>query len=229
MTDDRIRAILFDFDGVLVDSEPIRFRAGREALAASGLPLSWELFARHWLGRPDEAALRDILGHRFDDEGPDVLARRHAAYAGLLAEVPFFPDASRLLRRLPAGIRLAVASGSRRPEVAAVLAREGLSSRFHTLVTAGDYARAKPAPDPFLAAALAVAESPAACLVVEDSPAGVAAALAAGMRVVAVDRGGVGAGLGAPTWRVDSLDRLQVDAVGQVAIAEAAPSGAPRE
>jgi beta-phosphoglucomutase-like phosphatase (HAD superfamily) len=47
-----IRAILFDFDGVLVDSEPVRFRAGREALADGGVLLTWELFARHWLGRP---------------------------------------------------------------------------------------------------------------------------------------------------------------------------------
>jgi beta-phosphoglucomutase len=224
-----IRAILFDFDGVLVDSEPTRFRAGRAALADGGLSLSWELFARHWLGRPDEAALRDILGHRFDAEGPAVLARRHAAYAELLAEVPLFPDAARLLRRLPAALRLAVASGSRRPEVTGVLAREGLAFRFHTLVTAEDYARAKPAPDPFLAAARAVAESPAACLVVEDSPAGVAAAQAAGMRVVAVDRSGAGAVLGGPTWRIDSLDRLQVDAGGRMTIACEAPPGAPRD
>ena len=143
--------------------------------------------------------------------------------------MPFFPDAARLLRRLPPGLRLAIASGSHRPEVAAVLAREGLYSRFHTLVTAGDYARAKPAPDPFLAAALAVAEPPAACLVVDDSPAGVAAGLAAGMRVVAVDRLGAGAALGAPTWRIDSFDRLHVNDAGQVTIAGAALTGAPRD
>lgn len=72
MTADGVRAILFDFDGVLVNSEPVRFRAGREALA----------------------------------------------------DVPFFPDAARLLRRLPPGLRLAIASRSRRPEVTAVLAHE---------------------------------------------------------------------------------------------------------
>jgi sugar-phosphatase len=74
-----------------------------------------------------------------------------------------------------------------------------------------------------------VAEPPAACLVVEDSPAGVAAGLAAGMRVVAVDRLGAGAALGAPTWRIDSLDRLQVDAANQVTIAGAALTGALRD
>ncbi len=171
----QIGAILFDFDGVLVDSEPVRFRAGAEALRAIGVALPWETFTRHWAGRTDEAALRDILGARFEADGSEAIARRNVAYEERLAEVPFFPDAIRLLGRLPSGFPLAIASGSRRTEVAAILARLDLSHRFHALVTAGGYARSKPAPDPFLAAASVLKVPAEACLVVEDSPAGVAA------------------------------------------------------
>jgi beta-phosphoglucomutase len=215
---DQVRAILFDFDGVLVDSEPVRFRAGAEALETIGVSLSWEAFVRHWAGRMDEAALRDILGARFETDGSEVIARRNVAYEERLAEVLFFPDAIRLLGRLPSGFPLAIASGSRRTEVAAILARLDLSHRFHALVTAGGYARSKPAPDPFLAAASVLKVPAEACLVVEDSPAGVAAGRAAGMAVLAVDRRGSGAALGESRWRVESLDVVDITATGEVIV-----------
>jgi HAD superfamily hydrolase (TIGR01509 family) len=211
-----IRGIIFDFDGVLVDSEPIRFRAGVEALAEIGVSLTWELFAKHWLGRTDEVGLRDILGPRFETEGAGVIARRNTRYEGLLAEVPFFPDAIRLLDRLPPELSLAIASGSRRLEVTTILARVGLSHRFHALVSAGDYARAKPFPDPFLLAARGLDIPPKACLVVEDSPAGVVAGRAAGMAVVAVDRRGAGDSLAERGWRVASLDAVEIAGGGDV-------------
>ena len=183
-----VRAILFDFDGVLVDSEPLRFRTGAQALEAIGVRLTWDLFARCRLGRPEEATLRDILGPRFDTEAPGVIARRNAPYEAFLNDVPFFPDAERLLQR------------------------------FHVLVTVGDYARAKPASDPFLAAARGVGQPPEACLVIEDSPAGVAAAKAAGMAVVAADRRGGSEPLGRPTWAVRSLDALEISVAGEVIV-----------
>src|SRR5574341_407762 len=102
----RIEAILFDFDGVLVDSEPIRFHAAAAALAEIGVPLDWEGFAKSWLGRTDEAGLRDLLGERFDVEARRVIERRNALYEERLEEVPGFPDALRFVQRLPEGIRL---------------------------------------------------------------------------------------------------------------------------
>jgi len=75
-----IRAIIFDFDGVLFDSEPVRFRAGAQALTEIGVTLTWEEFTRCWLGRTDEAGLRDILGKRFAADGPRVIERRNVVY-----------------------------------------------------------------------------------------------------------------------------------------------------
>ncbi|MFI5338724.1 MAG: HAD family hydrolase [Candidatus Methylomirabilales bacterium] len=216
----RVRGILFDFDGVLVDSEPTRFRAGAQVLEDIGVPLTWESFLTVWLGRTDQAGLRDILGDRYEAEGERVVARRNVLYEKWLDEVPPYPDAATLLGRLPNGIRLAVATGSRRIEVQRILTRLGLFQRFQAIITAEDYRRAKPAPDPFLAAARRMDLAPASCLVIEDSPAGVAAAHAAGMPVLAVDRGRVAAGLDKATWTVASLEELTVTDSGEVLVKE---------
>jgi HAD superfamily hydrolase (TIGR01509 family) len=203
---------------VLVDSEPTRFKAGARALAEIGVSLTWERFLTVWLGRTDEAGLRAILGDRYEAEGERVVAQRNVLYEKWLDEVPPYDDAATLLRRLPNGVRLAVATGSRRIEVERILVRLGLLRRFHGLVTAEDYRHAKPAPDPFLVAAQRMDLTPASCLVVEDSPAGVAAAHAAGMPVLAVDRGRVAAGLGQATWMVKELGALTVGAAGEVLV-----------
>lgn len=213
-----VRAILFDFDGVLVDSEPIRFKAGARALEEIGEPLTWEGFMRYWLGRTDDAGLRDLLGDRFQAEGKRIAGRRNALYEERLDEVPAFDDSLRLIRRLPDEIRLAVATGSRRMEVEHILGHLGLSHHFHAIVTAKDYARAKPAPDPFLTAARRLGVPPASCLVLEDSAAGVAAAQAAGMPVVALDRGRGAVGLDRATWTAASLDELELTSAGEVVV-----------
>ncbi len=219
-----IQAILFDFDGVLVDSEPVRFKAGVQALAEIGVPLSWEGFVRVWLGRTDEAGLQDILGDRFPAEGGRVAGRRNALYEARLDEVPAFPDAVALARRAPAALRLAVATGSRRTEVTRILDRLGIMGLFPVIVTAEDYAHAKPAPDPFLAAAGRLGVTPVACLVIEDTTAGVAAACAAGMRVVAVDRGRGAVSLDGATWRVSSLDAIGLTPSGEVVVKAPPPA-----
>ena len=220
-----IKAVLFDFDGVLFDSEPVRFRAGAQALAEVGVSLKWDDFTRSWLGRTDEAGLRDILGARFEADGPRVIARRNVLYEERLEEVQPFTDAGRFLRRIPEGTRLAIATGSRRLEVEGILWRAVMTQSFHAIVTAEDYSHAKPEPDPFLAAARLLKLSPAACLVIEDSPSGVAAAHAAGMPVVAVERGHEVPGLERATWKVGTLDDLTVTIKGEVVVKENPSTG----
>jgi HAD superfamily hydrolase (TIGR01509 family) len=214
----RVRGIIFDFDGVLVDSEPIRFKAGVQALAEIGITLTWERFLAVWLGRTDQAGLREILGDRYAAERDRVVARRNALYEEWMDEVPPYADAVALVRQLPHEIRLAVATGSRRIEVERILTRLGLAHRFRAIVAAEDYHQAKPAPDPFIAAARDMDLPPASCLVVEDSPAGVTAGQAAAMPVLAVDRGRVAAGLDRATWVVASLDRFTVTPEGEVVV-----------
>ena len=218
MTAVRVRGVIFDFDGVLVDSEPIRFAAGVRALEEIGVALTWERFLAVWLGRTDQAGLRALLGERYETEANQVVARRNELYDARLDEVPPYADAAHLLGRLSSDFRLAVATGSRRVEVVRILTRLGWIQRFQAIVTAEDYRRAKPAPDPFLTAAGHLHLPADACLVVEDSPAGVLAAHAAGMPVLAVDRGRGAAGLEQATWTVASLDAIRLSPEGEVVV-----------
>ena len=212
-----IQAVLFDFDGVLVDSEPIRFAAGVRALSEVGIELTWDMFQRFWFGRTDRAGLGEILGARFTTQGAAVMARRNAIFLERIADVPLFSDAERLLARLPTEIRLGIATGSRRAEVQTILGRALPLRRFDGIASAEDYRRPKPDPDPFLAAAQSVGCPPRACLVIEDSPAGVLAAKAGEMPVVGVERSGFPP-LPEATWRVQTLDDLLVTRWGEVQI-----------
>jgi beta-phosphoglucomutase len=220
-----IRAVIFDFDGVLFDSEPVRFRAGAQALAEIGVTITWEQFVSYWLGRTDEAGLREILGPRYAADGVKVVERRNAIYEQQLEEVQPFTDAGRFLQRVPQGVRLAIATGSRRSEVESILWRAVMTQSFQTIVTAEDYAQPKPSPDPFLAAARLLQLSPASCLVIEDSPAGVIAAQAAGMPVAAVERGRELPGLEQATWKVATLDDLSLTPRGDVIVNANAAAG----
>ncbi len=218
-----IRTILCDFDGVLVDSEPIRFAAGASALASIGIDLSWDMFLRFWFGRTDRAGLADILGERFANDGQGVVTRRNAIVEQRLDEIPLFCDAKRFVERLPSTVRVGIVTGSRRVEVDRILERVLPHVRFDSITTAEDYTRAKPDPDPFLAGARMLAAVPGECLVLEDSPAGICAATKAGMHTVGVERARY-MPLPDATWRVASLDALDITADGEVRIRKAASS-----
>ncbi|HTX54000.1 MAG TPA: HAD family phosphatase [Candidatus Baltobacteraceae bacterium] len=216
----RFSAVLFDFDGVLVDSEPVRFAAGASALATVGIELTWEMFLRYWFGRTDRAGLGDILGTRFAEEGPAVVAHRNAIVAERLDEISLFPDAERFIARVPSKIKIGIVTGSRRIEVDAILRRVLPGRSFASITSAEDYTQPKPDPGPFLAGARAVQSTPSACLVLEDSPAGIIAAQRAGMRTVGVERGRF-IPLPDATWRVASLDELTVSPDGEIRVAAA--------
>lgn len=200
-----VDAVLFDCDGVLVDSEPVSEWAWRAALTEYGIVLG---DFSHWVGTTDES-----------------IAVRHAAEAGVspaaladraaglllegLAERPLevFPDAIKALEQVDGStLSSAVVTNSESWRLDAILSSAGLADRFPIRVTCDDVPHPKPEPDIYLLAAHLVETDPSRCLVVEDSPTGVAAARAAGMRVVAVDRGVFGsASLAAATRVVSTL------------------------
>jgi len=190
-----MRAAVFDFDGVLVDSEPLHFRALRDTLRTEGIEIVEEEYWGRYLAHDDRGALRLALEHHGERADPLRLDRLAALkvdrFGELLPEVPVFPGAAALVRSLAAEVPLAIASGARHEEVEAILGGVGLRDAFVAIVGAEDAARTKPDPAPYLEAArrldaaapgLAAAE----CAAVEDSLPGIASALAAGMRVVGV-------------------------------------------
>ncbi len=215
------RAAVFDLDGLLVDSEPLWHRAEIEIFGRYGVQLTTDL-CRTTKGR----FVGEVAQHWFDRfgwAGPspgDVADEIVDRMADLLrSEVALKPGALEALRTCAGrGLRLALASSSSHRLIDAALRRHGLEGRFEAVCSAEDVGAGKPDPAVFLAAASALAVAPERCVVLEDSQAGVAAALAAGMACVQVPEeraggeeeriGGAGRRAGAADAVLPSLDRL---------------------
>jgi mannitol-1-/sugar-/sorbitol-6-phosphatase len=185
-----VGAVLFDMDGVLLDSERPSLALLQARLRAHGVEVDDHVL-RSVCGRP-RAYLRDLLTPRLQGVGvetdafvTDYDARKEIALQA--GEIRPFPAAVPLLRGLRArGWRLALATSTERPRMVARLANTGILELFHAVVTGDEVVHGKPAPDIFLLAAERVGVRPDRCWVVEDSVAGVEAGRAGGMRVAAV-------------------------------------------
>lgn len=177
--------VIFDCDGVLVDSEPISLSVLVEALSAAGLAMSEEEAHARFLGR----SLKSMTEILHEDYGLAVDAAfldamRQTLYARFRAELQPIDGIAETLDRL--GVARCVASSSQLERIRLSLAITGLAERFEPhIFSASMVLRGKPAPDLFLHASAAMGVAPERCVVVEDSPAGVVAARAAGMRVFA--------------------------------------------
>jgi sugar-phosphatase len=174
-----VAALLFDCDGVLVDSAASVERAWRRWAAERGLDEDAVVAIAH--GRRTEDTLLDL---GFSDDLAAEVERLEGAEVADAASVSAFPEAAALLPSLPPEAWAVVTSGTH-ALVTSRLAAAGLPLPS-VLVTANDVAAGKPDPQGYLEAARRLGRSPADCLVIEDAPAGVEAALAAGMRVVAL-------------------------------------------
>jgi HAD superfamily hydrolase (TIGR01509 family) len=183
-----IQALIFDFDGLLVDTETPAFESWRALYAEHGYDLSLELWqgalgTKH--GFDTLAHLADLIGRPIDRGA--LLAQRLQLKRALSAEQPLLPGARAILGQAhELGLPCAVASSSDRAWVEGWLRHHGIDGAFACIRTADDVALTKPAPDLFLSAAAGLGLLPAACLVFEDSPNGILAARAAGMRCVVV-------------------------------------------
>lgn len=184
-------AVVFDFDGTLVSSEDVSHAAMAEVLAEDGHVLTEqersEVVGHAW--PHTRRYLMDLMG--YDDAGiASYRERVGAAFAARMDEVGVFEDALGVLDVLgAAGVPVAVCTSSGRPYLERLLVHNGIADRFAATVARQDTDEHKPRPAPYLLAARRLDVAPGSCVVVEDTPTGVAAAQAAGMRVVAVDRG----------------------------------------
>jgi beta-phosphoglucomutase len=190
-----MRAVFFDFDGVLVDSEPLHYRSLRESLLPEGIVIDEDQYAQQYVGYDDRETIRvafEVHGLESSRERVEgVIARKAAGFAALLAEVPFFPGARALVESLSLLMPVAIVSGARHGEIERIVTAGGLRERFTCIVGADDAAWCKPHPEPYLTALRYLQREapdirPEDCLVIEDSMPGVAAGRAAGMMVLAV-------------------------------------------
>lgn len=184
------RAILWDNDGVLVDTEKVFFEANRRELAALGVEATWADFEEFSLRRGESLLLLSGLDGA---EQRALFARRDALYSQLLnTEEIAIAGMSGLLGRLAPRFRMGIVTSSHRDHFEIIHARSGLLPHFAFHVVREDYALSKPHPDAYVAGIERAGLPPERCLAVEDSPRGVAAARAAGLDVIFFTPGGVG-------------------------------------
>ncbi len=186
-----LQAIVFDFDGVLADTEPLHLRAFQQALGPVGVTLEPSDYYARYLGYDDDGVLAAIARDRRLDWGPDDLAglaRTKAACFRTVVDVcPVLFDGVRdAVRAWADAVPMAIASGALRDEIELILAAAGLLDVFPVIVAAGETPEGKPAPDPYRAALERLRVEPARTVAVEDSLWGIESARAAGMKVVAV-------------------------------------------
>jgi HAD superfamily hydrolase (TIGR01509 family) len=197
-----LKAILFDFDGVILDSEEYHYEAFQRVFEEEGVSLTRESYYRNCLGFNDVECFRwGLKGTGKIDEagGIEALTDRKAVYFEELLEkqMRFFPGVCEFIRAAGKKYPLAVTSMARRGEIEIALSRAGLSDLFRLIVSGEDVEKTKPDPEAYektlhmLNVHLSFTETeeeirPEQCLVIEDSSAGIQSAKAAGMNVLAL-------------------------------------------
>lgn len=205
------RAVIFDMDGVIVDSEPRHERAFFEVLEEIGYRQAFLRNFSDYIGRSDRDLWIDFVNeHRPPQPLEELLARKRERVVNIIREEePLFAGLTELVASLAERYALALASGSERAVVDEVLQLQGLWRFFRATVSSSDVAKGKPEPDIFLKAAALLKVEPPDCVVIEDSRPGVAAGLAAGMQVVAITNTHPAAELSPATRVVQDYDQMR--------------------
>jgi beta-phosphoglucomutase len=214
-----ISAIVFDFDGVLADSEVLHLRAYQQVLAPLGIELSRADYFARYLGFDDEGVFATIgsdRGEPFERRDIDsLIARKGQVFKTLEASADIlFPGAEACVRRMAEAFPLGIASGALRHEIESVLDRTGLRELFRFVVASGDTTSSKPAPDPYLRAAALHGQAPAACLAIEDSRWGIQSAQTAGLTCIGITQTYPREQLTEADSIIDSLDELTPAMIG---------------
>jgi HAD superfamily hydrolase (TIGR01509 family) len=188
-----LSAVIFDFDGIIVDSEPLHFRAFNEVLQPQGKTISWEDYCETYIGYDDRDAFKTLFKVHREKLSSGDLKALIARKADILQKyvnddeaVPL-PGAVELIQSLPGRLPVALCSGALRSDVVPVLEKLGIGDAFSVMVTADDTEKSKPDPAPYrLALRKLEIEDAATALAIEDTPAGILSAKGAGLKVLAV-------------------------------------------
>lgn len=186
-----ITTVIFDFDGVLADTERLHLRAFQQVFSTRGWTLAEAVYFDRYLGYDDEgliAAFDVDQQLRLAPADRDALsAEKERVFAGYLeAGDVLFPGATHCVESLAKQFALGIASGALKAEITHILKAANLLRYFPVIVSAEDVSECKPAPEPYLTAAGLLGVRPGACVAIEDSPPGLQAARTAGMKTVGV-------------------------------------------
>jgi beta-phosphoglucomutase len=182
-----ISAVIFDFDGIIADSERLHWAAVNKVLQPLGKTISWPDYVQTFIGFDDRDTFRHALPNSGKTELAELITQKAAAFQELLERdgAAALPGAVELITSLSGKIPLAICSGALRADILPILAKLGIGKSFDTIVTADDTHISKPDPAPYKMAAKKLGVA-AGGLAIEDTPAGIASAKGAGLRVLAV-------------------------------------------
>jgi beta-phosphoglucomutase len=213
-------AVIFDFDGVIVDTEPLHYRAFQRVLEPLGFRFTWQEYVDTYIGFDDRDAFKEAfatLKRELDsDQLQKLIAEKAAVFQDVIRDgVVAYPGVIDLVRQLhAAGIPLAICSGALRSDILPILRLLELGEYFTVIVTADDVPVSKPDPHCYRLTfdrLLALQQNPISkecTLVIEDTPAGISAALGAGLRVIAVTNSYASDKLTSATYTTTTLDGL---------------------
>ena len=213
-----LRAVIFDFNGVIIDDERLHFRMFQRVLEEEGAGLTEREYFTTYLGLDDRGCFAAVLSDagrptRIEDVAP-LVERKARYYLGEIEHnLVLFPGVAALVAELAREFELAICSGARQHEIECVLDRTGMRAAFGVVVSADQIHAGKPDPAGYLwtlreLQARVTNLSAAECVVIEDTPAGVRAARAAGMRCLAVTNSTAAANLAHADRVVTSLEHV---------------------
>src|SRR5271156_147337 len=219
-----IRAVMFDLDGTLVDTEPLHFTAFNEVLRPDEIEIPLDEYSARLIGLNDRDCFSTVLRENRKDASnehvAELIARKTVVYLAMVAERDvLYPGADKFVRDCALRFPLMIATGTLHVEAETILRRAGLRELFLDIIAADDVERGKPEPDGFIAALgrigyLLRQRDPVLadeCLVVEDTQAGIEAGHRAGMKVLAICHTGHADDLAAADVVRDSISSLDLD------------------
>ena len=188
-----LNAIIFDFDGIIVDSEPMHFRAFQAVLEPLGKGFSWEEDCATYIGFDDRDAFREAFKAQgkkiFSHDLKRLIVEKAAVFQQFIrnGEATPLPGAVELIQSIPRKLPLALCSGALREDIFPILENLGIENAFSVMVTAEDTQKSKPDPAPYkLAIQRLELEDPTTVVAIEDTPVGIISAKGAGLKVLAV-------------------------------------------
>lgn len=212
-----LAAVIFDFDGIIVDTEPLHYKAFQQVLVPLGLGYSWEAYVNHYIGFDDRDAFREAFASsgRVIDAGElcSLIDQKAAAFNTIISTgVTPFPGVVELINSLTGLCPLALCSGALASDIVPILQQLGITEAFDVKVTADEVSASKPDPESYCLAVSRLSQAfprlaivPSQCLAIEDTPAGIASATGAGLKVLAVTNSYPGEKLSGAIKVVDSL------------------------
>ncbi|MEA5113805.1 MAG: HAD family phosphatase [Geobacteraceae bacterium] len=220
--------VIFDFDGIIVDTEQIHYNAFQRVLNPLGLGYSWEEYMDKYIGFDDRDAFREVFratGKEIKPENLDDMINMKAAFFEQIVRqgVTAYPGVISLLTKLKGNVPLALCSGALRSDILPILDNMAIRDVFDVLVTAEDVKESKPDPQSYILAVKKLAEifpgkdiTADRCIAIEDTPAGIASALKAGVSVLAVTNSFTADRLTGAVYVTDTLESVTLELLAKL-------------